>query len=205
MALPSLRGILTGLLKDLETAKADLEDDAVETDLSTQALRLPSEVLSQTAQTALLSFHQIYPHLLLPSLDLLDNNLVTRYVVPSTINDDMHVNAAIYYVRSAQSRSSRYGTQLSRAVYEVRPISWHCTCPSFTFSAFSSRNSFDPFAAGEEDYPGSDRWGGEMRGEQLAICKHLLAVLIGERIGLIPRKEVDTNTMAGYAFGDANS
>jgi hypothetical protein len=205
MSLPSLRGILTGLLKDLETAKDNLEDVALETNVSAQASSLPIEVLSETAQTALLSFHQIYPHLLLSSLDLLDNALVTRYVVPSTIKDGVHVKSSIYYVRSAQSRSSRYGTQMSRAVYEVRPISWHCTCPSFTFSAFSSRNSFDPFAAGEEDYPGSDRWGGEMRGEQLAICKHLLAVLIGERIGLIPRKEVDINTMAGYAFGDANS
>jgi hypothetical protein len=204
MSLPSLREILTGLLKDLEMAKDNSEDGALEKDVSAQASSLP-KVLSATAQTALLSFHQIYPHLLLSSLDLLDNALVTRYVVPSTIKDDRHVKSSIYYVRSAQSRSSRYGTQMSRAVYEVRPISWHCTCPSFTFSAFSSRNSFDPFAAEEEDYPGSDRWGGEMRGEPLAICKHLLAVLIGERIGLIPRKEVDMNTMAGYAFGDANS
>jgi len=88
-------------------------------------------------------------------------------------------------------------------VYEVRLDAWHCTCASFTFSAFSSRNTFDPFNSGDEDFPGSDRWGGEMRGEQIAICKHLLAVLVGERLKVIPEKRVDQNTMANYAFGDA--
>lgn len=42
-----------------------------------------------------------------------------------------------------------------------------------------------------------------MRGGQLAICKHLLAVVIGERLHAIPEKQVDMNTLAGYAFGEA--
>ena len=42
-----------------------------------------------------------------------------------------------------------------------------------------------------------------MRGEQMAICKHLLAVLIGDRLKVIPEKQVDINTLANYAFGDA--
>jgi hypothetical protein len=205
MALPSLRQILTTLLKDLEIDKDIFGDATPNADLSVQSSRLPGDVLSQTAPTALLALHQIYPHLLLSSLDRLDNALVTEYVVPTAVKDDSYVAAPIFYVRSAQNRSSRYGTQASRTAYEVHPASWHCTCPSFAFSAFSSRNSFDPFTSGEEDYPGADRWGGEMRGGQLAICKHLLAVLIGLRIRMIPRKEVDMNTLAGYAFGEANS
>ena len=48
-----------------------------------------------------------------------------------------------------------------------------------------------------------DQWGGEMKGDQLAICKHLLAVVIGERLRVIPTKEVDLDTLANYAFADA--
>lgn len=208
--LPSLRQILTSLLKDLETAEGASRGGTPGAELSFHTSRLPGEILSPKAQTALLSLHQIYSQLLLSSLDLLDNALVTEYVVPPTIKDDSYVAASVFYVRSAQTRPSRYGTQASRAVYEVHPASWHCTCPSFAFSAFSSRNSFDPFTSGEEDYPEADRWGGQMRGGQmrggqLAVCKHLLAVLIGIRIGKISRKEVDINTLAGYAFGEANS
>jgi len=48
-----------------------------------------------------------------------------------------------------------------------------------------------------------DQWGGEMQGDLLAICKHLLAVVIGERLQVIPTKEVDLDTLANYAFADA--
>ena len=197
MELPSLRQILTKVLKDIEESGTELKDvnDALNSSLNIQSL--PERV-----QTSLLVLDQIYPRLLLSSLDLLDNGLVTRYTLTREAND-RDPYPSIYYVRSSQIRSSRYTAQTSRAVYEVRPAVWHCTCPSFTFSAFSSRNIFDPFEHREDDFPSSDRWGGEMRGGQLAICKHLLAVLIGERLKVIPEKQVDVNTLANYAFGDA--
>ena len=42
-----------------------------------------------------------------------------------------------------------------------------------------------------------------MRGGPLAICKHLLAVVVGEKLNAIPEKEVDMHTLAGYALGEA--
>lgn len=71
------------------------------------------------------------------------------------------------------------------------------------FLAYSSRQAFNPFEQEEDDDKGLDRWGGEMKGEQPAICKHLLAVVIGERLGVIPTKEADMDTLANYALGDA--
>ena len=200
MDLPSLRQVLTKVLKDIEESAADFQDVEILTnDVSNVSLTIHS--LPKPIQTSLLVLDQIYPRLLLYSLDLLDNGLVTRYTLIQSANDQT-VSPSIYYVRSSQTRS-RYSAPTPRAVYEVRPEAWHCTCPSFAFTAFSSRNTFDPFASGEDDIPGSDRWGGEMRGGQLAICKHLLAVLIGQKLNVIPEKQADVNTLANYAFGDA--
>jgi hypothetical protein len=197
MELPSLRHVLTEVLKGLESHSIGLEAPVV-TDVSFRLESLPPSV-----QTSLLVLHQIYPQLLLSSLDLLDNTLATRYILTPDYIDQLNSPSPIYYVRSSQTRSSRYAGQNPRTVYEVRPAAWHCTCPAFTFSAFSSRSNFDPFESGEDDYPGSERWGGEMRGGQLAICKHLLAILIGERLKVIPEKQVDLHTLANYAFGEA--
>jgi hypothetical protein len=200
MELPSLRQVLTNVLKDIEKSGTELKDAEIRgNDGPKSAITVQS--LPEPVQTALLVLDQIYPRLLLSSLDLLDKCLVIRYTSTDAI--DTHRSPLIYYARSSQIRSSRYGAQTPRTAYEVRPEAWHCSCPSFTFSAFSSRNTFDPFERGEDDSPGSDRWGGEMRGGELAICKHLLAVLIGERLNLIPEKQVNANTLANYAFGDA--
>jgi hypothetical protein len=200
IGLPSLRQILTDALNAIENANVDLRtpEDPI-TDVT--STRFSIESLPEPVRTSLIAIHQIYPHLLLSSLDLLDNALVTRYSL--TDCDLAWSSSPLYYVRSSQMRQPKLGTSASRIAYEVRPIAWHCTCPSFAFSAFSSRSAFDPFELNEEDFPKSDRWGGEMRGGQLAICKHLLAVVIGERLHAIPEKQVDMDTLASYAFGEA--
>jgi len=200
VGLPSLRQILTRLLKDLEGSGADLKDSLSTTDTN---VTLTIESLPEPVQKSLLALHSIYPHLLLSSLDLLDNGLVTRYVLSPDGTDQPSSSPPIYYVRSSQTRPSRFAAASARSVYEVRPLAWHCTCPSFAFSAFSLRTSFDPFEREEDGYTGSDGWGGEMRGGQVAICKHLLAVIVGEKLQVIPEKQVDMYTLANYAFGDA--
>jgi hypothetical protein len=199
--LPSLRQILTRLLKDLEGSGANLKDSLSTTTETNVTLTIESQ--PDPVQKSLLALHSIYPNLLLSSLDLLDNGLVTRYVSAPDGTDQPFSSPSIYYVRSSQTRPSRFAATSARSVYEVRPLAWHCTCPSFAFSAFSLRTSFDPFERGEDDCTGSERWGGEMRGGQAAICKHLLAVLVGERLQVILEKQVDMYTLANYAFGDA--
>ena len=200
MELPSLREILTEVLKDLECFAGSLRDAVSTTDIN---FDLTIESLPEPAQKSLLTLHSICPHLLLSSLDLLDNGLVTRYIVSPEAAEQHPLLSSMYYVRSSQSKLFRSSTVTPRSVYEVRPLVWHCTCPSFAFSAFSARTSFDPFERGEGDYPGSDRWGGEMRGGQIAKCKHLLAVVIGDKLNVIPEKRIDMYTLANYALGDA--
>src|SRR5271169_5511335 len=140
--LPSLRQILTRLVKDLECSAGSLGNVLSVTESNAT---LTIESLPETAQKSLLALHSIYPHLLLSSLDLLDNGLVTRYIVSPDEPDQTSASRPIYYVRSSQTRPSRFAPVTTRSVYEVRPLVWHCTCPSFAFSAFSSRTSFDPF------------------------------------------------------------
>jgi hypothetical protein len=203
MELPSLRTILTGLLKDLEVEeKLQVNKEAEETQDAPLTSSTTISSLPQRAQNALLALHHIFPAVLLSSLDLIDNSLVTRYRLPSAGDGAIHTSPPVYYVPSSQARS-RTQTQRTRAVYEVRPGAWHCTCPSYAFSAFSSRSSFDPYEQETDDHHDSERWGGQLRGGQLPICKHLLAVVIGEKLGMIPEKEVDMHTLAGYAYGEA--
>jgi hypothetical protein len=189
MTLPSLRRILTDVLDGIQPIR---EEACVGEELPS----LKIKALPEGVQTSLLALQAVYPQLLLSSLDLLDNALVTRYIVEPTDNHP------IYYVRSSQSRPSRY-TQTTRTVYEVRPIAWHCTCPAFAFSAFSSRTSFDAHNCGQDDTREFTGWGGQMRGGQFPVCKHLMAVLIGERLNVIPSRQVDKDTLADYAFGAA--
>ena len=198
--LPSLRQILTRLLEDLDCSTGSLGEGR---SIAESNITVTIESLPESAQKALLALHSIYPHLLLSSLDLLDNGLVTRYIVSPEDPDQRSEFSSIYYVRSSQTRQPRFAAATPRSVYEVRPVVWHCTCPSFAFSAFSSRNQFDPFEHEEDDVAGSDGWGGEMRGGQAGICKHLLAVVIGDKLRVIPEKQVDMHTLANYAFGDA--
>ena len=197
MTIPSLRQVLMELCHDIQP----VQEDAPVSDMTVPSVTI--EPLPKSTQTALLALHQIYPQLLLASLDLLDTGLVTRYLISSDEHRLRKV-PSLYYVRSSQSRSSRHSAAVtSRSVYEVRPTVWHCTCPAFAFSAFSPRNAFDPYEYGTEDSSGLEHWGGEMRGGQIAICKHLLAVVLGERLNVIPEKEVDKDTLANYAFGPA--
>lgn len=198
MVLPTLRQVLTGVLNDVKPVQ---DKSAGVEGVSTPLVAIES--LPKSTQTALLALHQIFPQLLLASLDLLDTGLVTQYIVSTQDAFTPHSSHAVYYVRSSQTRPTRYGGPSTRTVYEVRPAAWHCTCPSFAFSAFSARNVCDPFACGSDNSIGSERWGGEMRGGQLAICKHLLAVVIGDRLNVIPKREVDQDTLATYAFGAA--
>src|SRR5579859_5454881 len=132
MELPSLRQVLTGLLKDVEDGKDSKQNNSLSDTSSIIHLPLLTiESLPAKAEKALVAFHQLYPHLLLSSLDLLDNGLVTRYVLAREFHNPLDINAPIYYVRSIQTRPSRYSTTASRSVYEVRSRVWHCTCPSF--------------------------------------------------------------------------
>jgi SWIM zinc finger len=192
MELPTLKYVLSDLLDDLESHPLDSIAD------STANISLEIDSAPPIVENTLLAFHKIFPQLLLQSLNLLDNALVTKYILTPDPQNESTVSPPIFYVRS--SRATGLG---ARTVYEVRPEAWHCTCPAFTFSAFSSRSQFDPSVGQEDDEVEGSKWGGAMRGSQTIVCKHLLAVLIGDRIRVVPTKYVDLHTLANYAFSEA--
>ncbi|KAF1926868.1 uncharacterized protein M421DRAFT_208487 [Didymella exigua CBS 183.55] len=133
----------------------------------------------------------------------------------------------IYYVRSAQQRSSRFSTSYdSIMTYEVRLGAWNCTCPAFSFAAFpavhpephlptfipkptSSVNQDMQDENVEEEKRKVAEWmfGGVSLGQEMPpVCKHLLACVLAERCRgvfgeCVEEREVGIETAAGWAAG----
>lgn len=123
-------------------------------------------------------------------------------------------SAAVYYVRSShQPRRAQDGARTS---YEVRTIAWNCTCPAFTFAAFG-------YEAGSYDGDGEDgvnalwerdigeevrnkgKLGGLLMGNEMPVCKHLLACILVERCTsleeYLEKRVVGREEMAAWAAG----
>jgi len=150
---------------------------------------------------------------------------LAREVEEGTPRAEERSNTAIdtiYYVRSAQQRSSRFSTSYdSTTSYEVRVKAWNCSCPAFAFSAFPSIhpepsvpvfNSTEPGTtsyASDYETADQDRWefGGMSLGETTApVCKHLLACVLVERCaslfsGFVEERDVSVEEAAGWAAG----
>jgi hypothetical protein len=126
---------------------------------------------------------------------------------------------SIYYVRSAQQRSSRYSNSYdATAFYEVRLCAWNCSCPAFAFAAFPAIHpepavpAFDPqHETSQSTIDKSDgaTWifGGVSLGDDTPpVCKHLLAcVLVDKCSGLfreyLEERVVSVEEAAGWAAG----
>ena len=129
---------------------------------------------------------------------------------------------SIYYVRSSQQPRSRFSSKRNEASasegtsYEVRLQAWNCSCAAFAFAAFSREwdraetvdegggiHDEGPRQGGKE----SQEWqvGGVSLGEDVPICKHLLACVLAERVdGLstfVDEKAVGRGELAGWAAG----
>lgn len=161
---PTSRTFFTDLLSTLPNPSSP-ETPGID---SRQALGL------NTAQKPiLLTLHAIFPRLLLPALDLLDRNLITRLVLDKSVNDTLkntggvepslsrdglkipsEKQRVVYYVKSNahNSKSSRYGRHADalETNYEVRIQAWNCSCAAFAFAAFSGAAAWAP------DYPSYD-------------------------------------------------
>jgi hypothetical protein len=134
-----------------------------------------------------------------------------------TSHNDPH---AIYYVGSAQQRSSRYSTSYDTTTsYEVRLVAWNCSCPAFAFAAFPATHpeplipTYDPENDEENDAAtrkaGRDSWlfGGMSLGDAIPpVCKHLLACVLVEKCsglfgGFVEERIVSVEEAAGWAAG----
>lgn len=130
----------------------------------------------------------------------------------------------IYYVRSAQLRPSRFTTSFHDppTSYEVRLLSWNCTCPAFAFAAFPAIHP-EPEIPIFQSYPthtstntnlseeakGKETWsfGNISLGTHIPpVCKHLLACMLAEKCkglfgGFVEEREVGREEAAGWAAG----
>lgn len=138
----------------------------------------------------------------------------TACKTPPAAAQDMAVMDTIYYVRSAQQRSSRFSTSFDAlSSYEVRLAAWNCSCPAFAFSAFPPVHpepAVPTYEAGcetEVEEEGAWRFGGVGLGEGIPpVCKHLLACVLAERCaglfgGCVEERVVGVEEAAGWAAG----
>lgn len=181
---------------------------------------LPDGDISR-GKLALLTLHFLFPHELLPALDLLDRQLVTRLIIADSVGDKKQNE--VYYVQSASAAISR-PTKTSRhhaattTAYEVRLAAWNCSCPAFAYSSFGKNfqtsldlNELSITSQGQETSDGAEakaRLGGGLTRADAGVptCKHILAAFLGvaasEIFGSgVRTQEVDEAEAAGWAGG----
>lgn len=171
--------------------------------------------LNSNVKPFLLTLHSLFPSELLPALDILDRRLITRFVIDRSISpageqpriavgeEQNQDEAFVYYVRSSyQPRRAHSKAIMS---YEVRTKASNCSCPAFAFAAFGYEGGeevTDPTCQRTRD---EGRLGGLMLGDQVPVCKHLLACILAERcVGLedcLEKRKVGREEMAGWAAG----
>ncbi|KAH8712221.1 hypothetical protein GQ44DRAFT_689462 [Phaeosphaeriaceae sp. PMI808] len=233
MSLPTSRCFVTQLLNSLPSP-------SVPTVPGTNPLSAVPEINKKQ----LLSLQVLFPNEFLPSLDLLDRGLVTRLRIAEndakamqevaldggeTLTRSPESDDVLYYVRSAQQRSSRFSTSYdTTAYYEVRLMAWNCSCPAFAFTAFPAIHPEPTIptcdievqmevgaivdagekGSGTEDSNNSAwTFGGISLGDSMApICKHLLACVLVERCSRLfgasaEEKRVSVDEAAGWAAG----
>lgn len=153
---------------------------------------------------------------------------------PTAQQPHIHVRGdadTVYYVRSAQARSSRFNTSYdSTTHYEVRLKAWNCSCPAFAFAAFPALLNDPPLpfldldsdsdllgqmplnaeSGASRSYSGAQddtwRFGGISLGDGLPpVCKHLLACVLMEHCGIfnayMEERRVSVEEAAGWAAG----
>lgn len=119
-----------------------------------------SENDTKEAKNLFLTLHFLFPHELLPALDLIDRGLIMQYQSArgNAIEEGPERLCAkdittghpafaqdVYYVQSAsagthqslETARSRKALQYPSPSYQVRLDSWNCSCPAFAYSAFS--------------------------------------------------------------------
>lgn len=183
----------------------------------------PTSTASENGATATSSTHMQHD-------DSPVNNPADPTTHPPPPQNTTNYTDIVYYVRSAQQRSSRFSTSYDSTIsYEVRLRAWNCTCPAFAFAAFPSIHpeppapTCAPDSAPTEttDLLGTDadakgasmEWvfgGASLGGGMPPVCKHLLACVLAERCRgvfgeCVEERRVAVETAAGWAAGWGDS
>ncbi|OLN95351.1 hypothetical protein CCHL11_04705 [Colletotrichum chlorophyti] len=198
--LPTPRVLITSLINSLTSpVTATATPHEIEPSDTT-----PQKSLPQPRRPLLITLHVLFPSLVLPALDLLDRNLVTRVVPEPCATPDSNNKLdppAFHLVRSVASTISRrsHATSTSTAsastTYLVQLGAWNCTCANFAFEAFpagevtelaildanDAGGSGDDASTREWQFGGLSSGGLEHGG--VPCCKHLLACILSEQWG----------------------
>jgi hypothetical protein len=181
--LPHPHAFITSLISELAAISSSSPDPIP----SLSSLRRQD---LKSAKSIFTTLHFLFPHELLPAIDLLDRKLVTqlRLVTSNVIDqgaaasrpleqtasaiDTGQTTWEIFYVQSASATASssksksRYRRVYNPAgtYYEVRLDAWNCTCPAFAYSALDGALDLDLDQTRSEDE--DDQTGSEMEGEK---------------------------------------
>jgi hypothetical protein len=187
-------------------------DDGDEEDTNTEKSAAVIEAQSEdkiTADPAELSTS----YLSSPHAQLLDiDHVMSDVPAHEPTTTDLHT---IYYVRSAQQRSSRYSSSYDTTTsYEVRLQAWNCSCPAFAFAAFPAVHPeppipvYDPQGAETAaTVEGAWIFGGVSLGDATPpVCKHLLACVLVEKCkglfgSFVEERVISVEEAAGWAAG----
>ncbi|GAO46300.1 hypothetical protein SAICODRAFT_25265 [Saitoella complicata NRRL Y-17804] len=197
-SLPSVCDALYHLINDIHALSSVGSVEQPETDeYSTTFARHQNAArddILQRCKSQFITLQKLYPQLLLPALGLLDKGLLTKYKAKERANPHLAMDDAsseeqvmpsIYYVKTSSGASSRYSSE--NISYEVRLTAWHCTCPSYTFSAFAGTSdtlNAPPSLSLETPWV----WGGMTLAKSPPLCKHLLACVLAECGGVLLEK-----------------
>lgn len=183
------KACLTSIFGQLRTITPEHEEDNYN---ETSRLSNLKGDVAKNAKAIFLTLHFLFPHELLPALDLLDRSLVNKHRQNTS-------GLVVYYVQSASSLTDTASRAKSRfrnafnptkTFYEVRLDSWNCSCAAFAQSSLKtilSRKS-------RSDETSAIKWpsaasslsdviiGGSLTQQDsaVAMCKHILAVAIAE-------------------------
>lgn len=145
----------------------------------------------------LLTLHFLFPHELLPALDLLDRKLVAKF--PQRLSNDKSPEAQVFYVQSASAitehatRGSinprfRNTWSATKVHYEVRLDAWNCTCAAFAQAQL--KLLVDRDISSDEQDVAADAKGAAARQQCMfggvatnrnavtPLCKHILAAAL---------------------------
>lgn len=167
---------VTRLLRELSTLtphaqshdrSQDVDFDLdVDTNLQGGTLQQLSTAETAKARSLFLTLHVLFPHHLLPALDLLDRGLLTKLIygtqeTAGDVSEGVHgagqlkEASDVFYIQSSSAALSGTGrkkgprarnthaTDPSAVYYEVRLDSWNCTCPAFAVDVASGLTRMD--------------------------------------------------------------
>lgn len=188
MTTQTSKEILTSVLAELGSIRC--ENAPLGTTIHRSRLLTLSPEAQERAKASLLTLHFLFPHELLPALDILDRRLVNGFRYVENPPDSPPV---VYYVQSAsavtESNSGRTANSRfrnawipSKAHYEVRLDSWNCSCPAFAQSQLKMLRKTP--ITGSSDAEGSNAahvlFGGSVTKDNtfVPVCKHILATAV---------------------------